>query len=102
MLEYGMTTDDKRNLWAVIKISQDTAKAEEQNRQKQAQKALQFSQVTVHLNTQAVVTAFGFIPAVYRRYTLHAVCSVNVCRGADKLWLFLFSCLQHNRKKLEQ
>ncbi|XP_023725068.1 uncharacterized protein LOC111874060 isoform X3 [Cryptotermes secundus] len=46
MLEDGMTTDDKRNLWAVIKISQDTAKAEEQNRQKQARKALQFDQVS--------------------------------------------------------
>lgn len=46
MLEDGMTTDDKRNLWAVIKISQDTAKAEEQNRQKQARQALQFDQVS--------------------------------------------------------
>jgi hypothetical protein len=47
MLEDGMTSDDKRNLWAVIKISQDTAKAEEQDRQKRARQALQFNQVTL-------------------------------------------------------
>jgi hypothetical protein len=52
MLEDGMTIDDKRNLWAVIRISQDTAKAEEQNRQKQARQALQFDQVTIHHSTQ--------------------------------------------------
>lgn len=54
MLEDGMTTDDKRNLWTVIKISQDTAKAEEQNRQKQARQAVQFDQVTLHLSTQTL------------------------------------------------
>jgi hypothetical protein len=47
MLEDGMTTDDKRNLWAVIRRSQDTAKAEEQIRQKLARQALQFNQVTM-------------------------------------------------------
>lgn len=46
MLEDGMTLDDKRSLWTVVKISQDTAKAEEQDRQKQARRALQFDQVT--------------------------------------------------------
>jgi hypothetical protein len=52
MLEDGMTTDDKRNLWAVIKRSQDTAKAEEQNRQKQARQALKLDQVTINRSTQ--------------------------------------------------
>lgn len=47
MLEDGMTLRDKRNLWAVIKISQDTAKAEEEGRQEQARQALQFDQVTL-------------------------------------------------------
>lgn len=46
MLEDGMTSRDKQNLWAVIKISQDTAKAEEEGRQEQARQALQFDQVT--------------------------------------------------------
>ncbi|KDR19243.1 hypothetical protein L798_06298 [Zootermopsis nevadensis] len=41
-----MTLDDKRSLWTVVKISQDTAKAEEQDRQKQARRALQFDQVS--------------------------------------------------------
>jgi len=45
MLEDGMTSRDKQNLWAVIKISQDTAKAEGEGRQEQAQQALQFDQV---------------------------------------------------------
>jgi hypothetical protein len=54
MLEEGMTPDDKRNLWAVVKISQDTAKAEEWNRQKQARQALQFDQVTIQLNAQTL------------------------------------------------
>jgi hypothetical protein len=47
MLEDGMTSHDKRNLWMVIKISQDTAKAEEEDRQEQARQALQFDQVTL-------------------------------------------------------
>lgn len=45
MLEDGMTSRDKQNLWAVIKISQDTAKAEEEGRQEQARQALKFDQV---------------------------------------------------------
>jgi hypothetical protein len=47
MLEDGMTSHDKRNLWTVIKISQDTAKAEEEDRQEQARQALKFDQVTL-------------------------------------------------------
>ena len=47
MLEDGMTSRDKQNLWAVIKISQDTAKAEEEGRQEQARQALQFDEVTL-------------------------------------------------------
>jgi len=47
MLEDGMTSHDKQNLWAVIKISQDTAKAEEEGRQEQARQALQFVEVTL-------------------------------------------------------
>jgi hypothetical protein len=47
MLEDGMTSRDKRSLWAVIKISQDTAKAEEEDRQEQARQSLQFDQVAV-------------------------------------------------------
>ena len=57
MLEDGMTSRDKQNLWAVIKISQDTAKAEEQGRQEQARQALQFDQVMfqLHFNMNFVV-----------------------------------------------
>lgn len=51
MMEDGMTLEDKRDLWAVVKMSQDTAKAEEQDRQKQARQALQFDQVTVFVIT---------------------------------------------------
>jgi hypothetical protein len=47
ILEDGMTSQERRNLWAVIKISQDTAKAEEEGRQVQARQALQFDKVTL-------------------------------------------------------
>jgi hypothetical protein len=69
MLEDGMTANDKRNFWAVIRRSQDTAKAEEQNRQKQARQASQFNQVTM--------TGFGFSTALYGRYNLRAVCVID-------------------------
>ena len=56
ILEDGMTSRDKQNLWAVIKISQDTAKAEEEGRQEQARQGLQVDQVTqLHFNFNSVV-----------------------------------------------
>jgi hypothetical protein len=48
MLEDGMTPDDKRSLWTVVKISQDTAKAEERDRQQRARRTLQLDQVTLY------------------------------------------------------
>lgn len=53
MLEDGMTSHDKRNLWMVIKISQDTAKAEEEDRQEQARQALQFDQVSARAKSSS-------------------------------------------------
>lgn len=72
-----MTLDDKRNLWSVVKISQDTAKAEEQDRQKQARRALQFDQVTLQLhdNTHTLMIGCGFKAAIYSRLTLCTVYS---------------------------
>ncbi|XP_069689184.1 uncharacterized protein [Periplaneta americana] len=51
LLEEGMTPEDKRNLWAVIKISKDTAHAEEQDRQKRARRNLQFDEVSSRTET---------------------------------------------------
>ncbi|PSN49494.1 hypothetical protein C0J52_12178 [Blattella germanica] len=45
LLEDGMTANDKRSLWEVIKLSKDTAQAEEQDRQKRARRTLQIDEV---------------------------------------------------------
>lgn len=71
ILEDGMTSRDKQNLWAVIKISQDTAKAEEEGRQEQARQGLQVDQVTqLHFN-------FNFVVGLRLLYTVDMGCDYS-------------------------